>query len=120
MDTLLSNFYCRGKNIFTKQLQAICVYVLSLFSEFFMTITAPRNASSRLKGIAKERIPSGKTPKFPTATHINTKPTNHERSVVCSNENFLDMMKIAVAYSKDQIPQTAPFIGSEGKIIPKP
>jgi len=55
---------------------------------------------------------------FHMTIHINTKPTNQERKVVCRSENFFDMINIAIAKHNDQTPQTAPFTGSEGNVSP--
>lgn len=68
--------------------------------------------------MANNNIPFGNTPKLPMTTHIKTKATNQDKNVVCSNVNFLAMKKIVIANSKDQIPQTAPLMGAEGKINP--
>jgi len=88
-----------------------------MFVSFFI-IRLARNASNKLNGIAKKRIPNGKTPIFPELIHINTNPANHERRVVCCNENFFAIINIAIAKHNDQIPQTAPFIGSDGNTSP--
>lgn len=81
-------------------------------------IRLARNASNKLKGIAKDRIPNGNTPIFPELIHINTNPTNHESKVVSSKENFFAMINTAMAKHRDQIPQTAPFTGSDGNTSP--
>ena len=77
-------------------------------------------ASSILNGIAYTKSPYGNTPRLPITTHIKTKPTNQENRVVCSNENFLEIIKIAIANSNDQRPQIAPLMGSEGNVSPSP
>jgi hypothetical protein len=82
-------------------------------------IKVAKKASSKLNGRAAYSSPKGKTPIFPTTTQIKTKATNHERKTLCIKENFLEIIKIAIAKNKDQIPQTAPLIGSDGKISPR-
>jgi hypothetical protein len=51
-------------------------------------------------------------------THINTKVTNQERRNVRNTLNLFEIMKMATAKSSDQIPHIAPFIGSDGNVIP--
>ena len=77
-----------------------------------------KKASSKLSGTAMNNIPYGKTSKLPMTTHINTKPTNQERNVVCIKVNFFEMINMAMANNNDHSPQTAPLIGSEGKTRP--
>jgi hypothetical protein len=48
----------------------------------FFIIRLAKNASNKLSGMAKRRIPNGKTPIFPELIHINTNPTNHESRLV--------------------------------------
>ena len=72
-----------------------------------------------LKGIAYNRIPYGNTPKLPITNHIITNATNQERNVVCISVNFFARIKIPAAKKSDQIPHTAPFAGSEGKVSPR-
>ena len=81
-------------------------------------INVAKNASNKLNGIAIGKSPNGNTPIFPITNYINTKPTNQEKSVVLSNVNFFDIIKIEMAKSSDHIPHTAPFIGSAGKVSP--
>jgi hypothetical protein len=85
----------------------------------FLMIKDAIKASSKLKGTAIYKSPSGKTPKLPITTHINTKATNQERNVVCIHENFLEITNMAIANNNDQSPQTAPLIGLEGKTRPR-
>jgi hypothetical protein len=77
-----------------------------------------KNASSKLKGMAKYKILNGKIPIFPKTTHIKTNPTNQVIKVVCIRLNFLEIMKIAMANRKDHSPQMAPLIGSDGNTMP--
>jgi len=76
------------------------------------------NDSSKLRGIAKYNIPKGNTPKLPITTHIKINATNQERKAVSTQENFLEIIKIEIANNKDQSPQIAPLIDSEGKTRP--
>jgi hypothetical protein len=85
----------------------------------FLIIKAARKASKMLKGTAIYKSPNGSTLIFATTNHIRTKATNHERKVVCNKENFFEIIKMAMAKHKDQTPQTAPFMGSAGKTIPR-
>ena len=82
-------------------------------------ITLAINASSKLNGTAKNNILYGSTFMFPMTIHINTNPTNQDRKVVCNNENFFARMNTATAKHKDQSPQIAPLIGSEGNTSPR-
>lgn len=84
----------------------------------FLMIKLAKNASNKLSGIAKGNIPIGRILIFPITIHINAKPTNHERNVVCNNENFFEIINIEMAKHKDHKPQTAPLIGAEGKMSP--
>jgi hypothetical protein len=77
-------------------------------------------ASSKLKGTAIYKRPSGNTPILPITTHMSTKPTNQERKVVWIKVNFLERIKIAMANNSDHKPQMAPLTGAEGNTIPSP
>jgi hypothetical protein len=57
---------------------------------------------------------------LPITTHIKTKPTSQESKVVSVKENFLEIIKIEIANSKDHNHQTAPLIGSDGNTNPRP
>lgn len=81
-------------------------------------IKLAKYASSMLKGMAAGNISKGKKPRFPVTSHINTKPTNQDKKVVCTKVNFLLIMKIKTAKQKDQIPHTAPLTGNSGNISP--
>ena len=81
-------------------------------------IKLARKASSKLRGTAKNNIPTGNTFIFHITIHIKTKPKNHERNVVCIIENFFAIMNIEMAKHSDQSPQTAPLTGSEGNVNP--
>lgn len=81
-------------------------------------IKLAKKASNKLKGTAKTNSPTGSTLIFQITIHINTKPANQDRKVVWSNENFFDIMNIAIAKHNDQIPQTALLIGPEGNTSP--
>jgi len=74
--------------------------------------------SRRLNGTPKIKSPKGSTPRFPITTHINTNPTNHDRSVVWSSVNFRERMKMTTANRSDHNPHTAPFRGADGKLRP--
>jgi hypothetical protein len=50
---------------------------------------------------------------------LKTNPTNQDRKVVCQKVNRLSKMKIATEKHSDQIPQTAPFNGSDGNTSPQ-
>ena len=52
-----------------------------LFVIFVMMNTAP-NASRMLNGMANGSIPNGSTFILPVTSHISTKPTNQDKSVV--------------------------------------
>jgi hypothetical protein len=68
--------------------------------------------------MAKNKMPKGKTPKFPITSHIKINPTNQAKMVVWIRLNLREIIKILTAKQRDHIPQIAPFIGSEGKIRP--
>ena len=55
---------------------------------------------------------------FPITNHINTKAMNQLRTSVSQNENFRINIIMTAAKQKDQIPQTAPFTGADGKLNP--
>lgn len=84
----------------------------------FLIITAATKVSSKLSGTANQSIADGKTPRFQVTIHISTNPTNQAKSVVWTRENFLEMIKMAMANSSDHKPHTAPLMGSDGKTRP--
>lgn len=69
--------------------------------------------------MAKGSIPNGNTFIFPTTSHINTNPKNHEIRVVCNNVNLFAIINMTIAKHNDHNPQTAPLIGSEGNTSPR-
>jgi len=83
-------------------------------------IKLARKASSRLKGIAKGRMPAGRTLRFQTTAYMCQKPVNQARNGVCIRLNFLEIIKMAMANISDHKPHMAPFNGSDGKTRPMP
>jgi hypothetical protein len=83
-----------------------------------LIIRAAIRTSTKLRGTAKYNIPKGSTLMFPTTSHMSINPTNQAKRTVCQKENLRRIIKTAIAKQSDQIPQTAPFIGSEGNIRP--
>lgn len=57
-------------------------YINQSFLAIFMIINVAKNASIKLKGIARYRMSKGNTPKFPTTNHININPINQASKVV--------------------------------------
>lgn len=75
---------CACLSGFFIQLQ-IC-YLLIL-----LIIKVAKNVSKTLRGMAKTKIPKGKTLIFPVTIHMSTKPINQAIAVVCVNENFFEI-----------------------------
>jgi hypothetical protein len=68
--------------------------------------------------MANTSILYGSTPILPVTNHMSTNPTNHDSKKVCRKLNFFETINIAMAKANDQMPQTAPFMDSEGKTNP--
>jgi len=84
-----------------------------------MMYTAPRT-STMLHGTATGRMENGSTDMLPMTSHISTKPMVQAMAAVSRSPPFRARKWMAMASTSAQMPHTAPFTGSLGKVSPKP